>query len=328
MKKINVGVIGLGVGRYHALNILENKSCHLSMICDKKKINSLKLPNSLKKIKFTRKENEILENKKIDLVCISSYDNFHFDQIVKAINYNKHIFVEKPICLKQEELNYLKKKLSKHKNIKISTNLVLRNNPYIKKMQKLIKKKKLGDLYYVEAEYNYGRIEKITKGWRGDIKNYSIILGGGIHIIDIIQNLFGEKFKIVNIEGNKIVTKKTKFKNLDFVTVVLKNSQNLIVKLNFNFGCVMPHSHIFRVYGTNGSYFLDNEKETLYQRKEGIIKKKFSKKISTSHIYKKKILKSFINNIKNGSEPIINKKNLFQSIQTAIDFEKKINLKK
>ena len=108
-----------------------------------KKINSLKLPNSLKKIRFTRKEDEILENKKIDLVCISSYDNFHFDQIVKAINYNKHIFVEKPICLKQEELNYLKKKLSKHKNIKISTNLVLRNNPYIKKMQKLIKKKEI-----------------------------------------------------------------------------------------------------------------------------------------------------------------------------------------
>ena len=53
---------------------------------------------------------------------------------------------------------------------------------------------------------------KITKGWRGDIKNYSIILGGGIHIIDIIQNLFGEKFKIVNIEGNKIVTKKLNLK--------------------------------------------------------------------------------------------------------------------
>ena len=68
----------------------------------------------------------------------------------------------------------------------------------------------------MEAEYNYGRIEKITKGWRGDIKNYSIILGGGIHIIDIIQNLFGEKFKIVNIEGNKIVTKKTKFKKFRF----------------------------------------------------------------------------------------------------------------
>ena len=50
----------------------------------------------------------------------------------------------------------------------------------------------------------------------------------------------------------------------------------------------MPHSHIFRVHGTNGSYFLDNEKETLYQRKEGIIKKKFSRKISISHIYKKK----------------------------------------
>ena len=62
--------------------------------------------------------------------------------------------------------------------------------------------------------------------------------------------------------------------------------------------------------------------------KEGIINKIFSRKISISHIYKKKILKSFVNNIKNGSKPIINKKNLFQSIQTAIDFEKKINLKK
>ena len=30
-------------------------------------------------------------------------------------------------------------------------------------------KKKLGDIYHIEGDYNYGRLKKLTKGWRGKI---------------------------------------------------------------------------------------------------------------------------------------------------------------
>ena len=320
MKKINVGVIGLGVGRFHAINVLNNPNCNLELICDLSSKRMLKLPKELEKKSFTKNADDILLNKKIDLVCIASFDNYHFEHIIKALDNDKHVFVEKPICLNKKELDQIKKKLNQKKKLKFSSNLVLRNHPYVKKIDQLIKKKKLGKVYYVEAEYNYGRVEKIINGWRGQIKNYSIILGGGIHIIDIIEKIFNNNYKISNIVANKIVTNKSTFKNYDFATATFKYNSGLIVKLNFNFGCVLPHSHVFRVYGTNGTYKFDTFEEVFISKKKLKIKE-YKKKVNLNHDYKKEILKSFIDHIKFNKKPIINKKNVLNSMHTAIKLE-------
>ena len=109
MKKINIGVIGLGVGRFHAINALNNSHCNLELICDLNSKKKLRLPKKLEKQSFTKNADDILFNKKIDLVCIASFDNYHFEHIIKALDNNKHVFVEKPICLNEKELKEIKK---------------------------------------------------------------------------------------------------------------------------------------------------------------------------------------------------------------------------
>ena len=98
---------------------------------------------------------------------------------------------------KRNELKQLLTLLKKNRKIRFSSNLILRNSPHFIKIKKLINKIKLGEIYYLEAEYNYGRKYKLTKGWRGSIPFYSINLGGGIHLLDIILNLI--KSKIISI---------------------------------------------------------------------------------------------------------------------------------
>ena len=323
MNKINVGVIGLGVGKYHAVNFLNHPNCNLKVICDLKPKKNLNLPSSLKKIYFTQNDKEVLLNKNLDLVCIASKDDDHFRQIKLALNNNKHIFVEKPICVNEKEFKIIIKLLKKKPNLNFSTNLVLRNHPYIKRIEKLIKKRELGKIYFVEAEYNYGRIEKILKGWRGQINNYSIIYGGGIHIIDIITKLFGSSFEIKQVIGNKIVSKNSKFKNNDFITSNIKFKNGMIGKLNFNFGCALPHSHVFRIYGTKGTYILNSFEEQLIKKN----KKKMRisrKKIVVNHNYKKKILNSFVEFLCNNKKPIVSKKEALNSMSLAIKFNKLI----
>ena len=43
-----------------------------------------------------------------------SNDGFHYQQVMSALNNDKHVYVEKPICLKKNEIidiyNLLKKK--------------------------------------------------------------------------------------------------------------------------------------------------------------------------------------------------------------------------
>ena len=57
--------------------------------------------------------------------------------------------------------------LKKNKDIKISTNMVLRNHPKFLKIKELISSGQIGKIYHIEGEYNYGRFHKLINGWRG-----------------------------------------------------------------------------------------------------------------------------------------------------------------
>ena len=109
----------------------------VKIICEKnkKKIQILKkkYPNKI----ITPDEKLIFLDKQINLVSLASYDNFHYNQILKCIKYNKNIVVEKPMCLNSDQLKNIYK-LIKTKKIKMTSNLVLRVNSLFKDFKKKI----------------------------------------------------------------------------------------------------------------------------------------------------------------------------------------------
>ena len=86
-----------------------------------------------------------------------------------------------------DQLRHIKKKISKS-GIKITSNLVLRVNDLFKNIKKKIEK---DNIFYIEADYIWGRKKKLF-GWRSKIKDYSIILGAGIHVIDLVMWLLNK----------------------------------------------------------------------------------------------------------------------------------------
>ena len=293
--KLNVGVIGLGVGARHARFLYTNKRVNLITLCDldNKKINLYK--KIFKNCKFTNNPDDIFKNSNIDIVSIASYDNFHAKHILQAIKYNKHFFVEKPFCQNINELNKICLNLKKKKKIIFSSNLVLRSNPAFVDLKKKIKKKIVGDIYYCEGDYNYGRINKILYGWRGQIPFYSVVLGGAIHLIDLIIWLSDKKVKSVIAEGNKLSTKNTKFKNYDLVSALLKFEDGMIAKVTSNFASVTPHHHILSIYGTKSTFFYNNKVIKFYKSRDDLNFKKANSNFSNKQ--KSKVLNSFIDSV-------------------------------
>ena len=98
--KINAAIIGSGIGIKHLEAINKYKKSNVKILCEKNKAKRKILIKKYPNIKIVENENDIFLDKKINLVSIASYDNDHFDQIVKCIKYNKNIIVEKPMCLK------------------------------------------------------------------------------------------------------------------------------------------------------------------------------------------------------------------------------------
>lgn len=325
--KLNVGVIGLGVGAKHAHALYLNKNVNLVSLCDfdNKKLNLYK--KIYKNCNFTNNSDDIFKNPNIDIVSIASYDNFHAKHILQAIKYNKHFFVEKPFCLTIKELKKICSSLKKNKKITFSSNLVLRNNPSFIDLKKKIKTKVTGDIYYCEGDYNYGRINKILYGWRGQIPFYSVVLGGAIHLIDLIIWLSNKKVRSVIAEGNKISTKNTKFKNYDLVSTLLKFEDGMISKVTSNFASVTPHHHILSVYGTRSTFFYNNKEIKSYKSRDDLILK--NKKSKFSNKQKSEILNSFIKSVYYQKDlKIVHENEIINLMSVCFAIEKSLKTKK
>lgn len=305
---MNVGVIGLGVGNKHLVSLKKNKSINKIKIYD---FNQKKLNYIAKKyqVEASNSEDEIINDKSIDLICIASYDNYHCNQIVKSIRSKKHIFVEKPAVNSLADAKKIIKLLKTNKKIYFSTNYILRKSPRFIKLNNMIKMNKLGKIFYIEADYNYGRIKKITHGWRGKIPFYSVTNGGGVHIIDLVSFLFNRKIIELKSYANKIATKKSNFKFPDCVVTIAKLEGNIIAKFTSNFGCVYPHFHKLNIYGTKKTFENHLTEGRLFIKRDDRIFTKLKSKYKTS---KSLVLDEFIYSI-------IRRKNRFKFIKDTFD---------
>jgi predicted dehydrogenase len=246
MKKINAGIIGFGIGQKHFEAIENYKKAKVKIICEKNlnKISILKkkFPN----IRITNNENEIFINKEINLVSIASYDDDHYPQILKCIKNKKNIIVEKPMCLTVSQLRHIKKLISKS-DLKITSNLVLRVNDLFMNIKKKVIKDKI---FYIEADYIWGRKNKLF-GWRSKIKDYSLILGAGIHVIDLVMWLLKKRPRSVIAVANKIVTSKTVYKKNSMALIILEFPGNIIAKITANAAAIHEHFHEIKIFTSN-----------------------------------------------------------------------------
>ena len=317
----------MGVGARHADIYKKSKHCKLVYLCDFNEKFKL-IANKKYKCDFTRNSNKVLKNNNIDLVSIASYDNYHSEQIILSIRKKKHIFVEKPVCQTYKQYKDIKKLLKKNKKIKVSSNLVLRSHAKFKKIFDLLKKDKIGKVYHIEGEYNYGRLNKITEGWRGKIPFYSVTQGGGVHIIDLFTWFLGSEIESVVAVGNKLMTKGTRFRYPDTVTVLLKFKNGATAKLTSNYSCVLPHHHSMSVFGSKGTLIASRENLFFYNSRKKNFKVKKIKTFNKKN-YKDKVLESFVSFIKTGfKKPLIEKKNVFNSMAVCLTIDKSLISKK
>ncbi len=318
--KIKAAIIGTGVGIKH-FNAIENyKGCKVKIICEKNKskikLLKKKYPNKI----ITSDEKLIYSDKDINLVSIASYDNYHFNQIINSIKSKKNIIVEKPMCLNEKQLKKIHNLCSKNKKIKITSNLVLRVNSLFNNFKNKIKNKKI---FYIEGDYIWGRKKKLY-GWRSKIKDYSITLGAGIHMIDLIMWLTNSKPISVYAIGNNNATQGTKFKKKSFAAMLFQFPKKIVVKITANGGAVYDHFHEMKIFCSNETYVNSRLGSFYYE------KKKFYeiKSLYPDRKNRNKLIRNFIDTVlKPKTKPTITLKEQIDlmSVCFAVDKSLKLN---
>ncbi len=258
--KIKSAVIGLGVGAHQARTIYAHPECQLISVCDFDKKRLSEIGTEFKNVNLTKNDKDIFYDPDIDLVCIASYDQYHYQQVMKCLENKKHVYVEKPICLKREELKDIKQQFNIYPNLSLSANMVLRTCPLFVKVRENIKSDTMGDIYHIEADYLWGRKEKLYSGWRAEAEFYSIIYGAAIHMVDLVYWITGKKPVSVRGVGSNIMLSGTKQKHDDFTVLLLEYDNQMSVKITAHGGGVHPHFHALKVFGKKTTFIHDYEK--------------------------------------------------------------------
>jgi predicted dehydrogenase len=271
--KIGVGVVGLGVGEQHARAYLRTGQCELRWVLDLDAQKARAVVDRLGTGRVAVSLEEILDDPGVQAVSIASYDDAHFEQVVSALEFGKHVFVEKPLCRTMEELEIIVGAWSKHEGrVKLSSNLILRAASIYQWLKRGISSGEFGDVYAFDGDYLYGRLHKITDDWRKNVEDYSVMLGGGIHLVDLLLWLTGERPSSVYVTGNRMCTKKTEFCYNDFASATFHFPSGLIGRITANFGCVHRHQHVVRVFGTKKTFIYDDMGPRLHvTRDPGIV---------------------------------------------------------
>jgi predicted dehydrogenase len=264
MSRLGVAVVGLGVGEAHARTFASLPSCEIRWLCDLDEARAQSLAGALAQGKASVAFEEVLRDAKVDIVSIASYDDLHAPQIIAALSAGKHVFVEKPLSRTVDEARIVKKtwlQSDRH----LESNLVLRAAPLYVWLKDAIANDVLGEIYAFDGDYLFGRLHKITEGWRKDVDSYSAMMGGGIHLVDLMMWLTGERPLRVAAAANQISTRGTAFRYRDFSAATFEFQSGLVGRVTANFGCVHRHQHVVRVFGTKATFIYDDSGPRLHQ---------------------------------------------------------------
>ena len=161
---MKIGIIGLGVGERHIVGYKKSLDVPLSQYAIlTKKLKEVADRNGISERYCDY--HKITDDPEIDVVSICSYDDVHTKQAVSALENGKHVMIEKPVAVNDEQADLL---VAAHRNSSsmLSSNLILRCCPRFRFIKEEIESGNIGKLFYMEGDYIHAVPQKITEGWR------------------------------------------------------------------------------------------------------------------------------------------------------------------
>jgi predicted dehydrogenase len=316
-----VGIVGLGVGEQHIAGYRTHPGCEVVALCDFDADRLEEVGTRNPGLRRVADSNEVLDDPEIDVVSIASYDNFHFEQVRRAVQNGKHVFVEKPLCQRPEEAEELHALLGSRPELRMSCNLPLRMSPRFRLVKEMVEGGDFGSLYYLEGDYDYGRLHKITEGWRGRLPYYSVILGGAVHMVDLLLWLSGGRVAEVSAYGNRIASAGTQFGFDDMVASIFTFESGAIGKVAANFGSVHPHFHDVKLFGTEATFVNGLQDGVVYRRHEGDIR---PSEVTAPYpgMLKGDLIHGFVESVRSGTEPPVTARDVFETMTVCFAIEK------
>lgn len=196
-----------------------------------------------------------LSNSEIDVVFITTPNDKHAEYIKAALQYGKHVFVEKPLTADLTDTLKLLPQLRNNKNV-FMVGHNMRRRRAIRRVKTILASGVIGKVVSVYVNASKGiAFDLSPTNWRFSQTRHreGPLITLGIHLIDVFHYLFGAIHSASAIIKN--ISGKTEAPDSSAVLLNLECGATAFMEANYN----TPSEDILNIYGTDGSIYLHRD---------------------------------------------------------------------
>ena len=195
---------------------------------------------------------ELFDDEGVQIIASCTPPDVRPEHIMRAAESGRHVVIEKPVALTREGVEQIRKAIS-NSGVKSVTSFVLRWNPQLETVRKLIEDGIVGDLIYAEADYWHPiKREYPCYDWIvGKDVGGSAFVAAGCHAVDALRWLGGE---VVEVSAFSTGPKRNLDYTYDPVTVAsLRFENGAVGKLSTLLDGDTPYIFNTRFFGSQGT---------------------------------------------------------------------------
>jgi len=226
-KKLRVGVVGTGMGRYHMENFARQENVELIAICDINLPEARAFARQYGVTKVFEDYREMFAMPELDAVSIATPNNLHAPMTIDALRKGKHVLVEKPMALNPKEARAMVAAAKKARK-RLMVEQAMRFSPDAQMLRAYFERGEFGDAYYARATWirrkgwprlNFEPGGSMGRGeWfiRKDEAGFGALGDIGVHLIDLAWYLMGtpKPLSVAGMTWNKVAAPILKRKNM------------------------------------------------------------------------------------------------------------------
>ncbi len=176
----HIGLVGCGrIGRLHARNL--KGRAHL-YFCSRSRPSAEGFQREFGGSGVVGAFEDLLALPQLDAVVLASPPQFHAQQVIAALQADKAVLAEKPLCLSAEEVDAIARVLPGRPLLMVAENYYYK--PSLALCRELIGAGAIGQLRSVAVKKCF---RQEAAGWKNQ---YGALLEGGIHFVALINALF------------------------------------------------------------------------------------------------------------------------------------------
>lgn len=302
---LRVGIVGCGkIADAHASQIQRIKGCEIVGACDREALMAKQLHDRFPIQRHFSDFTEFLSVARPDVVHVTTPPESHFDVARSCLEQGCHVYVEKPITLREEQARLLIA-LAIERGLKLTAGHDDQFSHVARRMRALVQSGYLGGApVHVESSYCYDLRDGYARALLADKKHWVRRLPGRL-LHNIISHGIARIAEFLRGDSPKVIAH-------GFVSPVLKrmNETDVVDELRviicdderttayFTFSSQMrPGIHEFRVYGPRNGLVLDHDHEILI-RLRGERFKSYGEKFIPPVIFAKQHLANLTTNVR------------------------------